>query len=333
MTINGGSGGIVAMPLRNLTAWIGLPLLAVGSPVILPAQMREAPQAYTCYGCAGLPDSDNPAGADQPESYMGRGAYGVPHYVERPFSLEERKLLREQFGIEDPGRLYLSDSSSSRYLVYDTRRDREGVVVMSHRVGAASVRQPRESWEELERRVRRMRSSAFHSAVRVPDRSLVSLDPVVRPQVERMLADARDAGFLLRVTETARSPERQAYLLWRRGRHTFTATSHHTGGWAVDVIVGDGKLRHRRTRHQWIAFRHWLLAHEGGSFRIIGTPARSWDWPHIEITGGLSGFQSIEDLLAAARLCAARSDLPVIPCAAPPAGEAKQVTSSPRLTR
>jgi hypothetical protein len=90
----------------------------------------------------------------------------------------------------------------------------------------------------------------------------------------------------------------------------------------VDVVVGDGKLRHRRTRHQWIAFRHWLLAHEGGSFRIIGTPARSWDWPHIEITGGLSSFRSVDDLLAAARVCAARSDFfSGIPCAAPSAGD------------
>ena len=251
----------------------------------------------------------------QPDSYQGRGANGVPHYIQRPFSLEEHWLLREQFGIEDPSRLYLSDSSSSRYLVYDTERDREGTVVMSHRVDAASIRQPRESWEELERRVRAMRASAFHPSVRVPDRSLVSLDPVVRPQIERMLAGARRAGFRIRVAETTRSTERQAYLLSRGRGRTFTATSRHTGGWAVDVIVGDGNIRHRRTRHQWIAFRRWLLARGDGPWQIIGTPERSWDWPHIEISGGPTGFQTVEELLAAARRCAARPHHPaLIPC-------------------
>jgi hypothetical protein len=239
---------------------------------------------------------------------MGRDGEGVPHYIQRPFSAEERLLLREQLGIEDPSRLYLSDSSSHRYLVYDTERDREGVIVMSERVGAASVRRPRESWEQLERRVRRMRASSFDPAVRVPDTSLASLHPAVRSRTERMLAAARQAGFRVRVAETNRSPERQAYLLSRRGGRTFTATSHHTGGWAVDVVVGDGNHRHRRTRREWVAFRRWLLAYGGGSFRIIGTPEQTWDWSHIDISGGPSGFRSVEELLAAARGCAARPD-------------------------
>ncbi len=153
-----------------------------------------------------------------------------------------------------------------------------------------------------------MRASSFDRSVRVADTSLVSLNPAVRLHAERMLAAARQAGFRVRVAETNRSPERQAYLLSRRGRRTYTATSHHTGGWAVDAVVGDGNLRHRRTRRQWVAFRRWLLAYGEGSFRIIGTPDRTWDWSHIELSGGPPGFQSVEELLVAARECAARPD-------------------------
>ena len=296
------------MPIRYLIASLRLPLLVICSPVALPAQMEDAPRAYTCYGCEPSRDSAAVDRKHEPESYMGRDGAGVPYYIQRPFSAEERQLLREHFGIEDPGRLYLSDSSSRRYLVYDTQRDRKGVVVMSHRVGAATVRRPGESWEQLERRVRRMRASSFDPSVRVPDTSLASLNPAVRSRTERMLAAARQACFRVRVAETNRSPERQAYLLSRRGRRTFTATSHHTGGWAVDVVVGDGNLRHRRTRRQWVAFRSWLLEYGGGNFRIIGTPEQSWDWSHIEVGGGPSGFQSVEELLLAARGCAARPD-------------------------
>jgi hypothetical protein len=157
------------MLIRSLSARLRLPLLAICVPVALPAQMEEAPRGYTCYGCAPSRDSTALDREPEPESYMGRDEDGVPHYIERAFSAEERQLLREQFGIEDPSRLYLSDSSSHRYLVYDTERDREGVVVMSARVGASSVRRPGESWEQLERRVRRMRASSFDLAVRVAD--------------------------------------------------------------------------------------------------------------------------------------------------------------------
>ena len=296
------------MLIRYLTAWLRLQLLAICIPVALPAQMEEAPRGYTCYGCAPSADSAATSRESEPGSYMGRDEDGVPHYIPRTFSAEEQQMLREQFGIEDPNRLYLSDSSAHRYLVYDTERDREGVLVMSARVGAASVRRPWESWEQLERRARRMRTSSFDPAVRVPDTSLASLNPAVRSQTEKMLADAREAGFRVRVAETNRSPERQAYLLSRRRGRTFTATSHHMGGWAVDVVVGNGNLRHRRTRREWVAFRRWLLTYGNGSFRIIGSPERSWDWSHIEIRGGPRGLQSVEELLAAARGCAARPD-------------------------
>ncbi|HEY1334852.1 MAG TPA: hypothetical protein VGF31_11400, partial [Myxococcaceae bacterium] len=89
------------------------------------------------------------------QTYAGRDSDGVPFYVERPFSSDERRLLRQQFGIEEPGRLYLSDSTAGAYLMYDTERDPgAGRLVRTYRVGAESIRHEGETWEELERRIR-----------------------------------------------------------------------------------------------------------------------------------------------------------------------------------
>lgn len=238
-----------------------------------------------------------------PSSYAGRDESGVPRYVRRRFSAEERRLLRERFGIEEPNRLYLSDSTSAGYLVYDTERDPgAGRLVPSYRVGAPSVRRPGESWEQLERRLRTMRPADFPARVRRRVIALDSLAPDVRPHFVRMLADARAAGHRVRVTETRRSVERQAYLLVVRGGLTFTATSMHSSGHAVDVVVGDGNLRRASTRARWIAFRRWVAAYDGGRFRLIGTPEESWDWPHIELADSTLGHPSVEALLLAARL-------------------------------
>jgi hypothetical protein len=234
-------------------------------------------------------------------SYAGRDEDGVPRYIPRPFSDEERWLLREHFGIEDPGRLYLSDTTGEAYLNYDTERDPgAGRLVRTYRVGAPSVRLPGETWEELERRLAAMRPADFPSRASVADTALASLDPEARPEFERMLAAARRAGHRVKVVETHRTAERQAYLLVAGGGLTFTATSKHSDGRAVDVVVGDGNLDHRRTRAQWIAFRRWVTGYAGGRFRLIGSPERSWDWPHIELSGPL-GYRSIEALLLAAQ--------------------------------
>lgn len=246
------------------------------------------------------------------ESYAGRDTAGVPHYIKRAFSEEERQLLRQHFGIEDPSRLYLTDSTPGAYLTYDTERDPGAKrLVRSYRVGAASVRLPGETWEELERRLRRLRPDDFPASVRMADASLASLDPAARPHFARMLAEARRAGHRIRVVETHRSPERQAYLLVLGGGLTFTATSTHSAGRAVDIMVGDGNLRSPRTRARWTAFREWVAAYEGGRFQLIGTPGKSWDWPHVELAEGASGYRSIEDLLGAARHAA---------CCTPPEG-------------
>ena len=235
-------------------------------------------------------------------TYAGRDEAGVPRYVQRPFTEEERLLLRRWFGIEDPSRLYLSDTTDTAYLIYDTERDPgSDRLVRSYRVGAPSVRQDGESWEELERRLRGAAPAGFPAEVRLREASLDSLDPAVRPYFVQMIADARAAGHRVRVTESWRSAERQAYLMVIGGGLTFTATSMHSSGRAVDIVVGDGDLRRARTRARWIAFRRWLAGYDGGRFHLIGAPERSWDWPHVELAQGIEGYGSIEALLLAAR--------------------------------
>ena len=68
-----------------------------------------------------------------------------------------------------------------------------------------------------------------------------------------------------------------------------------------DLVVGDGDLRNPRTRASWIAFRRWVAGFEGGRFRLLGTPERSWDWPHVELADAPLGFRSVEAMLEAAR--------------------------------
>jgi hypothetical protein len=229
---------------------------------------------------------------------------GVPRYLQRAFSDEERELLRTQFGIEEPSRLYLPDSLPGASLTYDSDWDRgERDLVSSYRVGASSVRRPGETWEELERRLAATDPASFPRVTHRADASLASLDPVVRPAIARLVAAARRAGFRVRVTEARRSAERQAYLLALDPRLTHTATSRHAEGFAVDVVVDDGNLANPVTRRHWIAFRRWVTATRGDTVRLIGTPDRSWDWPHIEYVDGPPGFRSIEELLGAARWC------------------------------
>ena len=235
-------------------------------------------------------------------SYAGRDEAGVPRYVRRGFSEDERRRLREHFGIEDPTRLYLSDSTASGYLVYDTQRDPgAGRLVRSYRVGAVSIRRPGETWEQLERRLHRVRPADFPHSVREAETSIDSLAPEVRDHFARMLTDATAAGFRVRVTESRRSVERQAYLMVVGGGLTFTATSMHSSGHAIDVAVGDGNLKNPRTRARWIAFRRWVAGYDAGRFRLIGTPDQSWDWPHIELADSSLGFPSVEALLLAAQ--------------------------------
>src|SRR6476661_3184214 len=81
-------------------------------------------------------------------AYTGHDTNGIPHYTTRTFTSEERALLRAAYGIEEPSRLYVSDSSAAGVLKYDTARKRcWSCFVNSYRVGFVSIRRPNESWE------------------------------------------------------------------------------------------------------------------------------------------------------------------------------------------
>lgn len=287
------------------------PLSAVGVRLRLVLLLGAAPAVGAAQTTGGLTTSFAMAteaavrAATMPvypiAEYAGRDERGVPRYLRRPFTAEERQLLRKHFGIEEPARLYLADTTAAAYLNYDTERDPgAGRLVRSYRVGAPSLRLPGETWEDLERRLKALRPADFPASARVADTALASLDPEARPQFERMLAAARRAGHRVRVRETHRTPERQGYLMVSGGGLTFTATSMHSSGRAIDVVVGDGNLSHRRTRAPWIAFRRWVTQYDDGRFRLIGLPEKSWDWPHIELPGPV-GYRSIEALLLAAQ--------------------------------
>lgn len=241
-----------------------------------------------------------------PLSYAGRASNGAPHYTKRPFSPPERELLLREFGIEHPNNLYLSDSTAFAVLLYDSKRDcGDACLVSSYRVGAPSVRRAGESWEAMENRVERTPLTHFPRWARIPTRSLAALSPDAHGAFDTLLTAARAAGFELRVTETYRSPVRQAYLLRRELTHT--ATSLHTDRRAMDVVVGNGRLHDRKNHARWVAFRRWVESFEGGRFRLIGSTDSSWDWPHIELPNDRVGFHSVEELLDSAAVRSART--------------------------
>lgn len=280
-------------------------LLAVLIPVAARAQL--ASNVGVSFALIDALSSEETGAVDRFEdadrAFAGRDEHGVPRYARRYFSVDDRRVLREQFGIEEPQRLYLSDTLPTANVVYDTEWDEgEKDVVGSHRVGAASVRRPGETWEQLERRLAHTSPLDFPASARKADASLASLDPVVRPLMESMLAAARKAGFQVKVTEARRTAERQAYLM-TLGSFTHTATSRHAEGYAVDAIVDDGDIRHAATREHWVSFRRWIETTQRGVFRIIGAPDDSWDWPHIEYVGRLPGFTSLEELMDTAHWC------------------------------
>jgi hypothetical protein len=241
----------------------------------------------------------------QLEHAEAESASAIPSYTTRQFTPDERALLRRVYGIEDPSRLYLLDESEEGVLKYDTERKTcPSCLVNSYRIGFESVRRPGESWEEVERRVKATPLRAFPESAHVGSTSTAALDPAVRGDVERMLADARTAGFTPHVVATYRSPVREAYLM-RQGQRTYTLTSLHSYGRAVDIVIGDARLRRPATRKRWVEFRQWVSAYHNGEFRILGTPDRSWDWRHVEVPSPDIGFRSFEAALDRARACSA----------------------------
>ena len=213
-------------------------------------------------------------------------------------------MLRRVYGVEEPSRLYVSDATEDGLVKYDTRVKRcPTCYVNSYRLGFISVRRPGESWDAAERRVRRMRRAHFGAAARTTSASLGALDPDIRADVVRMLADARRHGFALRVKATYRSPEREAMLMARGRGATHTLTSLHSYGRAIDIVIGDGRVGRPGTRAKWVAFRRWVTTYKGDEFRILGTPEKTWDWPHVEVPSSKIGFHTVEAVLDRARAC------------------------------
>jgi len=262
-----------------------------------------------------------PTDSADARSYEGVDSRGIPHYATTlSLSSDDVQVLRRAYGIEDPHRLYVSDSTEEGLLKYDTQVKRcITCYVNSYRVGYVSVRRPGESWEEAERRVRSTSAHTFTGGANPASRSTADLDPDVRLLAERMLREARAAGFHLNVTVTYRSPLREAFLMAEDAGRTHTLTSNHSYGRALDIVVDDGNLGHPGTRRDWIAFRQWVTRYRtptGESFRILGRVDRSWDWPHVELPSATIGFDTIEEAVARGRACLASGA--TSPCNFPP---------------
>jgi len=241
-------------------------------------------------------------------AYEGVNNRRIPNYATAiNLSSDDARVLRVAYGIEDPHRLYVSDSTEEGILKYDTQVKRcADCYVNSYRVGYASIRRFGESWEQAERRVRGAHAGAFRGSGNWESNALADLDPDVRVLSQRMLLDARSAGFNLRVIATYRSPIREAFLMAEGGGQTHTLTSNHSYGRALDIVVDDGRLSHARTRRDWISFRRWVTHYRtptDESFRILGKLDKTWDWPHVELPSSEIGFSTIEKAVRRGRAC------------------------------
>lgn len=238
----------------------------------------------------------------------GIGPRGIPFYTSRSFSARERDLLRAAFGVDDPQRLYLSDSSESAILKDDTNAKRcRTCYVDSYRVGFLSMRQRGETWDAFEIRLRGFSARDFPPSARVVDQSLDDLDPDARRAFADLLDAGRRAGFRLTVLETYRTPAREAMLFEKGHGRTYTTTSMHSYGRAVDIGVQNGRGRRSATRAEWVRFRRFVALRANGQFRLIGAVDRTWDWPHVEMLSPGLGFHSVDEALAFAARCTSDS--------------------------
>jgi hypothetical protein len=291
--------------MRNRQAHVaGILVAAVAIAAALVARHQRATEPVMPSTIASSPqDTAWQETAEQDTTTGGTDARGIPHYLTGPFSASEHALLFAAYGIDDPTRLYMSDSTESAILKYDAIEKRcLSCYVDSYRVGFLSLRRVGEGWSAFESRIRRLTPSDFPASARQLDTSLDDLTPAARSAFGKLLTAGRATGFHLTVRETYRSPAREA-LLFAEGRgRTYTATSMHSYRRAVDIIVGDGRIRNASTRAEWVRFRQFVLT-RGGAFRLIGRPDYSWDWPHVELVADNIGFRSIESALAFAARC------------------------------
>lgn len=240
--------------------------------------------------------------------YAGTDGRRVPLYFSGRLSDEARQILRDAYGVTSPSHLYISDSTKSGLLKYDPRvKSCASCYVSSYRIGFVSIRKRGESWEALEPRTRMLSRSSFPASSLVASTSVSAMDPDVQDEVNQMLLAARRAGFAVHIASTYRSPEQEALVMARGGGRTHTLTSLHSYGRAIDVRIGDGNLGNPATRRNWIAFRRWVTRFRDDDFRILGTPDRSWDWPHVELPSDKIGFRSVEAAVAGGRTCLSKS--------------------------
>ncbi len=235
---------------------------------------------------------------------MGTNARGIPRYTHRAFTAAERSLLRTAYGVDEPESLYISDSSDAGVVKFDTKTKRCRICyVDTYRLGFLSLRRPEETWDAFEERMRGKSVKDFSPEASDVERSLESLDPESRAAFSRLIEDGRRAGFRLSIGETYRTPEREALLFALGHGRTYTATSMHSYGRAVDITVDDGRWDRLATRQDWVRFRRFVLAESWGRFHLVGTADRTWDWPHVELASPSIGFHSIDAALAFAARC------------------------------
>ena len=290
--------------------------MCLGRRIVTAAWLSVAPAATlgplaSCQRSSAPYTGDRRTGSANGEVLLddrGTDSRGIPRYTHREFSSAERTLLRTAYGIEDPEGLYLSDSSDAAMVKFDTKAKRcRTCYVDSYRVGFLSLRLPGETWDGFEQRMRVKNTKTFSFGAQVMQTSLNRLDPEAQVAFRDLIDVGRRAGFRLKVVETYRSPEREAFLFAIGHGRTYTATSMHSYGRAVDITVGDGRADRRATRDEWVRFRRFVLTQTNGQFRLIGTVDRTWDWPHVELASPSLGFHSIDAALAFAARCTSDS--------------------------
>lgn len=142
-------------------------------------------------------------------------------------------------GVVDESRVY---EKRGRRVVDTNRPDVLGMVP-THFVDRESGRLPIETWEEYEDRVI-ARAPSSYDTTQIVD--VDALDSKVATSLRALVESAKAEGITIGIVETRRAQERQE-MLFQVGRLpgdvrrpiTWTLTSEHTSGRAVDLVVND----------------------------------------------------------------------------------------------
>lgn len=142
---------------------------------------------------------------------------------------------------EDTGTIRVHDNG---YLVYDTDREGSDGRVPTHRLDVIKKLLPPDTTiEEYEEYVLSPEFSIPDSVKKV-ENNISLLEPDTQKRIALLMEEAEQVGLNLQVSETFRPQERQEWL-FRQGRVdtgniiTWTLTSAHQSGRAIDFIVND----------------------------------------------------------------------------------------------